>query len=167
MANTTKDVTNFCCCRLQNEVDEVVGDKISVTFDDLGRLDYMSNVMTETLRMYPPGSGTSRENPADIQIEGHHIPKDSIVLVSIFNYALFNKQLVFQPTGKLFSNGISFVSFQLSFFVIHRLARYFPEPEEFNPDRWAADKDRYGVLLCCLTVFSIHPPDLNALAVVY
>ena len=68
---------------LQEEVDTVVGDKAAMTFDDLSRLHYMSNVFSETLRVYPPAPGTARENPTEVNIEGYRIPRGSFLVVGV------------------------------------------------------------------------------------
>ena len=36
-----------------------------------------------------------------------------------------------------------FILSQVSFFIMHRLPQYYPEPEEFRPERWDPDQETY------------------------
>ncbi|KAK9531043.1 hypothetical protein VZT92_010494 [Zoarces viviparus] len=60
--------------KVRKEVDDVIGMKQDITCDDLGKLTYLSQVLKETLRIYPTAPGTSREIQEDIVIDGIHIP---------------------------------------------------------------------------------------------
>ncbi|MGH0190641.1 UNVERIFIED_CONTAM: hypothetical protein FKN15_049007 [Acipenser sinensis] len=60
--------------KLRVEVDDVIGSKRDIDYEDLGKLTYLSQVLKESLRMYPPAPGTSRWIPEDTVIEGIHIP---------------------------------------------------------------------------------------------
>ncbi|KAF1376366.1 hypothetical protein PFLUV_G00210780 [Perca fluviatilis] len=60
--------------KVKKEVDDVVGMKQEISYDDLGQLVYLSQVLKETLRMYSTAPGTSREILEDIVIDGIHIP---------------------------------------------------------------------------------------------
>ncbi|XP_028460913.1 cholesterol 24-hydroxylase-like [Perca flavescens] len=60
--------------KVKKEVDDVVGMKQEISYDDLGQLVYLSQVLKETLRMYSTAPGTSREIVEDIVIDGIHIP---------------------------------------------------------------------------------------------
>lgn len=40
--------------RVRDEINEVVGDRPEITYEDLGKMNYMWQVVQETLRMYPP-----------------------------------------------------------------------------------------------------------------
>ncbi|XP_030201613.1 cholesterol 24-hydroxylase [Gadus morhua] len=81
---TTANQLAFCIMELarktdivekaQEEVDAVIGMKQEISYDDLGELTYLSQVLKETLRMYAPSPGTSRELPEDLTISGVHIP---------------------------------------------------------------------------------------------
>ena len=54
-----------------------------VTFEHLGQLTYMSQVMKETLRMYPVGPGTTRTVQTDTVIEGIRFPKGIMIVASL------------------------------------------------------------------------------------
>uniref|UniRef100_A0A7N8Y7D9 Cholesterol 24-hydroxylase n=1 Tax=Mastacembelus armatus TaxID=205130 RepID=A0A7N8Y7D9_9TELE len=78
---TTANQLAFCTMELarhphvvRQEVDDVIGMKQDISYDDLGRLIYLSQVLKETLRIYPTAPGTSRELPEDMVIAGIHIP---------------------------------------------------------------------------------------------
>ncbi|XP_028996169.1 cholesterol 24-hydroxylase-like [Betta splendens] len=60
--------------KLRKEVDDVIGTKQEISYDDLGQLVYLSQVLKETLRLYPTAPGTSREMAKDMVIDGIHIP---------------------------------------------------------------------------------------------
>uniref|UniRef100_A0A669B672 Cholesterol 24-hydroxylase n=1 Tax=Oreochromis niloticus TaxID=8128 RepID=A0A669B672_ORENI len=81
---TTANQLAFCIMELgrhpdilekaKKEVDDVIGMKHEISYDDLGKLVYLSQVLKETLRMYPTAPGTSRHIAEDIVIDGIHIP---------------------------------------------------------------------------------------------
>ncbi|KAM9339329.1 cholesterol 24-hydroxylase-like [Symphorus nematophorus] len=60
--------------KVKKEVDDVIGMKQDISYDDLGQLVYLSQVLKETLRIYPTAPGTSRDVPEDMVIDGIHIP---------------------------------------------------------------------------------------------
>ena len=66
--------------RVVEEADRVLGGRLP-TWDDVPKLDYISRVFEETLRMYPPVWTLSREAIADDVVGGHHIPKGSTVQI--------------------------------------------------------------------------------------
>ena len=68
--------------RLREEIDEVLGARCDVDYEDLSRLNYCDNVIKETLRMYPPGGWTLRDcNRDGFILEGYPIPKGANLLV--------------------------------------------------------------------------------------
>uniref|UniRef100_A0A8C6SL71 Cytochrome P450 family 46 subfamily A member 1 n=1 Tax=Neogobius melanostomus TaxID=47308 RepID=A0A8C6SL71_9GOBI len=70
--------------KLKKEIDDVLGMKREITYDDLGNLTYLTQVLKETLRMYPTITGTSRELPEDMVIGGIHIPGGVTVMFSTY-----------------------------------------------------------------------------------
>uniref|UniRef100_A0A3P9ACC9 Cholesterol 24-hydroxylase n=1 Tax=Esox lucius TaxID=8010 RepID=A0A3P9ACC9_ESOLU len=60
--------------KIKQEVDDVLGMKREISFDHLGKMTYLSQVLKETLRLYPTAPGTSRSIPKNIVIDGIHIP---------------------------------------------------------------------------------------------
>uniref|UniRef100_A0A8C5R9M4 Cholesterol 24-hydroxylase n=1 Tax=Leptobrachium leishanense TaxID=445787 RepID=A0A8C5R9M4_9ANUR len=96
--------------RLREEIDEVIGVKRDVSCEDLSNLKYMTQVLKESLRLYPPGPGTSRYIPKTTEIENIKIPGG----VSI----LFNT------------------------YVMGRMAKFFPDPYKFDPERFHPDAEK-------------------------
>ena len=82
----TKTVNNFFLFRLVEEVDTVLEGDSDVNNDHLPQLTYMTQVIQETLRMYPIGPGTSREVTKDTVIGGTLFPKGSIIMVCSYLY---------------------------------------------------------------------------------
>uniref|UniRef100_A0A667YPH9 Cholesterol 24-hydroxylase n=1 Tax=Myripristis murdjan TaxID=586833 RepID=A0A667YPH9_9TELE len=81
---TTANQLAFCIMELgrhpdilekaRKEVDDVIGMKREISYDHLGKLVYLSQVLKETLRLYPIAPSTSREVHEDMVINGIHIP---------------------------------------------------------------------------------------------
>ncbi|XP_071334817.1 cholesterol 24-hydroxylase-like [Trachinotus anak] len=81
---TTANQLAFCIMELgrhpdilekaKKEVDDVIGMKQEISYDNLGELTYLSQVLKETLRIYPTAPGTSRDILEDMVINGIHIP---------------------------------------------------------------------------------------------
>ena len=88
--------------RLLSEVEDVLGDRKEVTGDDLDKMKYteqvlghaktmilhidmcfISKVIKEALRMYPPGVATVKQSPkGGIELRDHHIPEGTDISVS-------------------------------------------------------------------------------------
>ncbi|HEV2659728.1 MAG TPA: cytochrome P450, partial [Ktedonobacteraceae bacterium] len=67
--------------RVQDEVDGVLQGR-TPTYADLAKLPYCLQVFKETMRLYPPAYLTSRRALRDVEIDGYHVPKDGVVLLS-------------------------------------------------------------------------------------
>jgi cytochrome P450 len=67
--------------RLEAEVDEVL-DGRAPTLEDLAQLPYTKMVVEESLRVYPPIWGYTRDTVADDEIEGYSIPKGSTIFLA-------------------------------------------------------------------------------------
>uniref|UniRef100_A0A3Q2X4R2 Cholesterol 24-hydroxylase-like n=1 Tax=Haplochromis burtoni TaxID=8153 RepID=A0A3Q2X4R2_HAPBU len=91
---TTANQLGFCIMALgrhpeilekaKKEVDDVIGMKRDISYDDLGELVYLSQVLKETLRIYPTAPGTSRDVAEDMVIDGIHIPGGFSVVFSSY-----------------------------------------------------------------------------------
>jgi cytochrome P450 len=92
--------------RLHEEVDRVLGGRVPV-LADLPRLTFVEQVITESMRLYPPAWIIGRRAIEDYPVDRYVIPARSVVVVSPY--------------------------------LVHRDARFFAEPERFNPDRWTPD----------------------------
>ena len=63
------------------EIEEVVGRK-TLEPADIGRLGYLGNVFSESLRLYPPAWGFGRKLMQDDVLGGHELPAGTIVWIS-------------------------------------------------------------------------------------
>ncbi|MGW8398720.1 cytochrome P450 [Streptomyces lydicus] len=90
--------------RLHSELDEVLDGRLP-THEDIGRLTYTQQVITEALRVFPPAWVGTRKVTKSLQWEEGTIPAGT--------------ELLFSP------------------YALHRDPAAFPEPELFDPDRWA------------------------------
>uniref|UniRef100_A0A8D0CDN1 Cholesterol 24-hydroxylase n=1 Tax=Scleropages formosus TaxID=113540 RepID=A0A8D0CDN1_SCLFO len=70
--------------KLRKEIDDVLGAKKDIEYEDLGKLTYLSQVLKETLRLYPPAPGTSRWVAEDMVISGIHVPGGAQVLMNTY-----------------------------------------------------------------------------------
>jgi cytochrome P450 len=69
--------------RLRAEVNEVLGGR-AATAADLRDLPYVSMLVNEVLRLYPTTWSLLREAVQDDQIDGFHIPADSMILMDCY-----------------------------------------------------------------------------------
>ena len=67
--------------RLHAEADAVLAGR-AATLEDLGRLPYTRQVVTETLRLYPPVSMVTRVVTADTELGGHRLRAGCVVVFS-------------------------------------------------------------------------------------
>jgi cytochrome P450 len=95
--------------RLYEEVDGRLAGQ-PLTFEKLADLPYTEMVVKETLRLFPPAFSFGRAPTEDIAFE------------------LNGREYAFRKGATLI----------ISTMAMHRLPEYFPEPERFRPERWAA-----------------------------
>jgi cytochrome P450 len=74
---------------LHAEVDEVLGERLAPTFDDLERLPYARMVAEEALRLYPPAYVFSRRSLAEDQLGPFRVPANAHIVIS--PYALHRR----------------------------------------------------------------------------
>lgn len=67
--------------KLQQEVDEVLAGRLA-SYEDLPKLVYTRKLLSETMRLYPPGWVLGRLAVDDVQLGDYLIPKGSTLLVS-------------------------------------------------------------------------------------
>lgn len=94
---------------LHAEIDAVLAGR-TPTLEDLPRLKYTEMVIKETMRLYPPAWGTTREPNTDVVINGWQVKKGETVMINIYG--------------------------------VHRDARFFPDPERFDPDRFSPENEK-------------------------
>ncbi|XP_026547342.1 cholesterol 24-hydroxylase-like, partial [Notechis scutatus] len=87
--------------KLQAEVDEVIGVKRDVAYEDLRKLKYLSQVLKEILRLYPPVAGVMRWTEKKNVIEGIDIPANTTLFFSTYLMGrmerYFKNALTFDP----------------------------------------------------------------------
>ncbi|KAG8449139.1 hypothetical protein GDO86_015987 [Hymenochirus boettgeri] len=93
--------------KVQTEIDDVIGSKRDIEYEDLSKLHYLSQVLKESLRLYPPAPGTSRALKEEIVIEGVKIPPN---ITLVFNSYVMGRM------EKYYSDPLTF------------------NPERFSPD---------------------------------
>ena len=72
-------------CRLKLEIDDLIGQKGYITSDDITKLPFMTSLIKETLRMYPPVGQIARDilKPIEVDGTGMVLPGDSTILVCL------------------------------------------------------------------------------------
>ena len=63
-----------------------MGQKTYITSDDITKLPFMTSVIKETLRMYPPVPNIARDILKPMEVDGMVFPQDSTVVVSVFSF---------------------------------------------------------------------------------
>ena len=66
--------------KILDEIDEVLGSKEYVEFEDLGKLKYLGQVLQESLREYPVVGGPSRVLEKELTVGGYRLPKGNMVI---------------------------------------------------------------------------------------
>ncbi|GFS49391.1 cytochrome P450 3A8, partial [Nephila pilipes] len=107
--------------KLREEVDETLSaNDGKLTYDAVQNMKYLDNVISETLRMYPPAIRLERLTEDDYQLgdTGISLPKGTIVTIPVY--------------------------------AMHQDPEFFPEPEKFDPERFTpeerAKRDPYAYL---------------------
>uniref|UniRef100_A0A914IBQ9 Cytochrome P450 n=1 Tax=Globodera rostochiensis TaxID=31243 RepID=A0A914IBQ9_GLORO len=90
--------------KLRSEVNDVLGEKALMTYEDLRQMHYLRAVVQETLRMFPVAPKINRECNSDCVINGVPFQKGDLVSVPVY-------------------------------FIQHDEA-FFPEPDQFDPERF-------------------------------
>ncbi len=69
--------------RLHNEVDSVLAGRLP-TLADLPKLAFTDNIVTEILRLYPPGWMLGREATAPLELGGYRVARGTTVFMSTY-----------------------------------------------------------------------------------
>jgi len=107
--------------QLHSEIERVLGRR-KPTVSDLTQLRFARMVLAESMRLYPPVWTLTRRAISEYRFQ-HELPTGETV-----EYVL--------PAGTIVG---------MSQFVTQRDARFFPDPERFDPSRWS-DEDEYARL---------------------
>ncbi|KAJ7326009.1 hypothetical protein OS493_028731 [Desmophyllum pertusum] len=67
--------------RLVAEIDEVLGSRCAVKYEDLGKLKYLDQASKEALRLHPPKPAITRMTNEKITLGDYHIPAKTSIMV--------------------------------------------------------------------------------------
>lgn len=70
--------------KCKEEVDEVFGDKKEIEWDDLLKLNYVTLVIKESLRLYPPFPMFSRGLDKSYEIDGKVVPQGTWIMINAY-----------------------------------------------------------------------------------
>ncbi|EDL30645.1 mCG6014, isoform CRA_a [Mus musculus] len=99
--------------RCREEVQSLLGDGSSITWDHLDQIPYTTMCIKEALRLYPPVPGIVRELSTSVTFpDGRSLPKGVQVTLSIYG--------------------------------LHHNPKVWPNPEVFDPSRFAPDSPRHS-----------------------
>ncbi|XP_078354122.1 cytochrome P450 4B1-like isoform X2 [Oculina patagonica] len=70
--------------KCQEEVDEVFGDKEELEWDDLCQLKYVTLVIKESMRLYPPFPMFSRSLDKSYEIDGKLVPQGTWIMINAY-----------------------------------------------------------------------------------
>ncbi|KAM4805286.1 cytochrome P450 4A11-like isoform X1 [Urocitellus parryii] len=89
--------------RCREEVQSLLGDRASITWDHLDQMPYITMCIKEALRLYPPVAGVSRDLSKSITFpDGRSLPKGFMVTLSIYglhhNPKVWPNPEVFDPS---------------------------------------------------------------------
>ena len=73
--------------KICDEIDEVLGNKEYVDFEDLGNLKYLGQVLQEGLRKYPVAEGPLSILEKELTIGGYKIPKGNLVITWKYSFS--------------------------------------------------------------------------------
>ncbi|KAM9324685.1 uncharacterized protein PAF06_000763 [Gastrophryne carolinensis] len=71
--------------KCRQEIREVLGDRDTLEWDDVGKLPYTTMCIRESMRLYPPVTGVARELTSPVTFpDGRSLPKGTNVLLGIY-----------------------------------------------------------------------------------
>lgn len=70
--------------RIVAEIDEVLGSRCSVRYEDLARLKYLEQAIKEALRLHPPEPAITRMANESMIMGGFHIPAKTSIMVNAY-----------------------------------------------------------------------------------
>ncbi|XP_006859843.1 PREDICTED: cytochrome P450 3A8-like [Chrysochloris asiatica] len=70
--------------KLQKEIDDILPNKATPTYDAVLQMEYLDMVLNETLRLYPIAGRLERVCKKHVEINGLTMPKGSVIMVPTF-----------------------------------------------------------------------------------
>ena len=68
--------------RILDEIEEVLGCRRHVEYEDLGKLQYLDQTLKESLRMHPPVGNTQRVLQKEDSFRGYKLPAKTFIVIS-------------------------------------------------------------------------------------
>jgi cytochrome P450 len=98
--------------KLVEEIESVCGMDKTPTYEQLNSMEYLYDIIRETMRLYSPVGGVTPKIAAeDTEICGYHIPKGTLINMSLWS-------------------------------VHHSEVYYGPTVNEFRPERWQGEEGK-------------------------
>ncbi len=72
--------------RCREEIDQVLGSKTTIDYEDITKMKYIGCVFKESLRLFPPATELFRFVPEDREINGLKIPKRTPYTVNLSSF---------------------------------------------------------------------------------
>lgn len=72
--------------RAREEIDQVLGERSEITYQDINELKYCSAIFKEVLRLYPPVGTLTRETNEEMIVNNVRIPSGTTIMVFILCY---------------------------------------------------------------------------------
>lgn len=86
--------------KCREEISEVLGDRDTMEWDDIGKIPYTTMCIKECLRLYPPVPGVARKLAKPITFcDGRSLPEGSLIILSIY---CINRSTIFWKDPEVF-----------------------------------------------------------------
>ncbi|XP_066991533.2 cytochrome P450 9e2 [Anabrus simplex] len=116
--------------KLQQEVDEMLGDDHKLTYEKVQKMKYLDMVISESLRIYPPAPIIDR-----MCVKNYTIPATD----KHPEYTIKKREGIWIPV-----------------YAIHHNPEYYPDPEKFDPERFS-DENKNSIQPYTYLPFGIGP----------